>query len=73
MMAIVVAALRLSGLRNAGTPLDTASTPERATAPDENARSRSSTLRAWVPWASSCASAERSSSGMGPTCWTKMR
>ena len=53
MTAIVVAALRLSGLRNAGTPLDTASTPERATAPDEKARSRSSTLRAWVPRASS--------------------
>ena len=28
-----------SGFLNAGTPLDTASTPERATAPDENARS----------------------------------
>ena len=27
MMAMVIAALRLSGLRNAGTPLDTASTP----------------------------------------------
>ena len=39
MMAIVIAALRLSGLRNAGTPLDTASTPDSATAPDENARS----------------------------------
>ena len=34
----VVAALRASGLRNAGTPLETASMPVRATAPEENAR-----------------------------------
>ena len=34
----VVAALRASGLRNAGTPLETASVPVRAMAPDEKAR-----------------------------------
>ena len=34
----VVAALRLLGLRNAGTPLEMASTPVRAAQPDENAR-----------------------------------
>ena len=34
----VVAAFRASGLRNAGTPLEMASTPVRATAPEENAR-----------------------------------
>ena len=38
MIASVIEALRLSGLRNVCTPLDTASTPDRATAPDENAR-----------------------------------
>ncbi|MFZ2546388.1 MAG: hypothetical protein WAX12_00225 [Candidatus Microthrix subdominans] len=35
----VVAALRDSGFLNAGTPLEIASTPVNATAPDENARS----------------------------------
>ena len=35
----VRAALRDSGRWKAGTPLDTASTPESATAPDEKARS----------------------------------
>ena len=49
MMAIVIAAFRGSGLRNAGTPFDTASTPESATAPDENARSSISRLSAAVP------------------------
>ena len=34
----VVAALRLLGLRNAGTPLEIASTPVRAAQPEENAR-----------------------------------
>ena len=38
----VVAALRLLGLRNAGTPLLMASTPVRAAQPDENARASSS-------------------------------
>ena len=37
MIAIVFAAFVLSGLRNAGTPFDTASTPDSATAPEENA------------------------------------
>ena len=35
----VVAAFLLLGLRNAGTPLEIASTPVRAAQPDENARS----------------------------------
>ena len=73
MMAMVIAALRLSGLRNAGTPLDTASTPDSATAPDENARSSIRMLSALVPSASSWASADSSSSGIGPRCWTKIR
>src|SRR3712207_8871388 len=34
----VVAALRLFGLRNAGTPLEIASTPVSAAQPEENAR-----------------------------------
>ena len=34
----VIAALRDSGLRNACTPFEIASTPLNATAPDENAR-----------------------------------
>ena len=34
----VVAALRLLGLRNAGTPLETASTPVSAAQPEEKAR-----------------------------------
>ena len=34
----VVAALRLLGLRNAGTPFEIASTPVSAAQPDENAR-----------------------------------
>ena len=73
MSAIVLEALRLSGLRNAGTPLDTASTPDRATAPDENARNSSKMLSALVPAASSWASGERLSSGIGGMSWTKMR
>ena len=36
----VVAAFFDSGLRKAGTPLEMASTPVRATAPEENARMR---------------------------------
>ena len=39
----VVAALRLFGLRKAGTPLEIASTPVSAAHPDENARASSST------------------------------
>ena len=35
--ARVIEALRDSGLRKAGTPLEIASTPDNATAPDENA------------------------------------
>ena len=45
----VVAAFLLSGFWNAGTPLDTASTPDNATAPDENARSSISRLSALAP------------------------
>lgn len=41
MAASVVAALRDLGLRNAGTPLEIASTPVSAVQPEENARSTS--------------------------------
>ena len=39
----VVAAFLLFGLRNAGTPLEIASTPVRAALPDENARASRNT------------------------------
>ena len=39
----VVAALRLLGLRKAGTPLEIASTPVSAAHPDENARASRNT------------------------------
>ena len=45
MSSSVVAALRLFGLRKAGTPLLIASTPVRAAQPEENARSRRKTQR----------------------------
>ena len=41
MSTSVICALRIFGLRKAGTPLDTASTPVRAEHPLENARSTS--------------------------------
>ena len=72
MMAMVIAALRLSGFSKAGTPLDTASTPDSATAPEENARSSIRMLSAFTPWASSWPSVDSSSSGIGPRCWTKI-
>ena len=69
----VVAAFLLSGFWNAGTPLETASTPDSATAPDEKARS--SMNRPSVPCCclSSLASSLSNESGIGPTCCTKMR
>ncbi len=74
MIASVIEALRASGLRNDGTPLDTASTPDRATAPDENAAQQHQQARApRCPAASSWASSERLSSGIGPRSWTKIR
>ena len=73
MIASVVAALRGAGLRNEGTPLDTASTPDRATAPDENARRSIMMPSALPPSASSCASSDRSPSGIGGRSLTKMR
>ena len=48
----VVAALRLFGLRNAGTPLEIASTPVSAAQPEENARA-SSTISPMVVSSSS--------------------
>ena len=42
----VCAAFFDSGFLNAGTPLDTASTPDSATAPEENARSSMSSVTA---------------------------
>ena len=55
--AIVRAALSALGFRNAGTPLEIASTPVSAVQPDENARSASSAIArvfspacsAWMP------------------------
>ena len=72
MIASVIEALRASGLRNDGTPLETASTPESATAPDEKARSSINNPSALVPVASSCASSESESSGIGGRSWTKI-
>jgi hypothetical protein len=79
MIAMVTAAFFDSGLRNAGTPFDTASTPESATAPDENARSRSMRPRLLVPFDRSSASSDKSplatsaSTSMGPMSCTKIR
>ena len=73
MIASVIEALRASGLRNDGTPLETASTPDSATAPDENARSSISSESAAVPSARCWASSERFSSGIGPMSCTKIR
>ena len=53
----MVAAFLLSGFWNAGTPFDTASTPDSATAPEENARSSISRLRLFALSANSTASA----------------
>ena len=44
----VLAALRLLGLRKAGTPLLMASTPVRAAQPDENARASRNISPIWV-------------------------
>jgi hypothetical protein len=51
-MISTVCAWRASGALNAGTPLETASVPVRATEPEENARRRSSRPSAAVPCAS---------------------
>ena len=53
MRARVVWALRTLGLRKAGTPFATASTPVRAEQPLENARSTSRMTAAW-PRFSAC-------------------
>ena len=45
MIASVVAALRLFGGSNAGTPFETASTPVRAVQPEANARRTRNTAR----------------------------
>ena len=47
-MSSVVAALRLLGLRKAGTPLLMASTPVSAAQPDENARASRNISPTWV-------------------------
>ncbi len=44
MRSSVLAALRLLGFLNAGTPLEIASTPVRAAHPDEKARSRRNSI-----------------------------
>ena len=44
MSSSVVAALVLFGLRNAGTPLEIASTPVRAAHPDENVLASRATI-----------------------------
>ncbi len=48
----VVAALRLFGLRKAGTPLEIASTPVSAAHPEENARASRKTSATVVIWPS---------------------
>ena len=55
----VVAAFFDSGFLNAGTPLEIASVPDSAIAPDENARRRMSVERppSMAPLALSCVSA----------------
>ncbi len=55
----VVDAFLLSGFSNAGTPFETASTPERATAPDENARRSMYKPSVLAPFESSRASSEK--------------
>ena len=47
MITMVAAAFRASGGLNAGTPLETASTPVIAVHPLENARSRSKSVSGW--------------------------
>ena len=44
----VVAAFLLFGLRNAGTPLEIASTPVSAAQPEENARASRKIIATWV-------------------------
>ena len=48
----VVAALRLLGRRNAGTPLEIASTPVSAAHPDEKARASRNISATVVSWSS---------------------
>jgi hypothetical protein len=47
-----VAALRLFGFRNAGTPLEIASTPVSAAQPDEKARASRNIRATVVSWSS---------------------
>ena len=72
-IARVLAAFRDDGFANDGTPLETASTPDKATAPDENARSSIRKARSLEPSASSRASSERASSGIGGRSWNNTR
>ena len=73
----VVAALRLLGLRNAGTPLLMASTPVRAAQPDENARASSSMSPIVVSgssqpsWGISCRSALATSGRVPVASWIR--
>ena len=68
----VVDALRDSGFLNAGTPFETASTPDRATAPEEKARIRRNSVIGPSVWPWSVSSARNSSwFGIAPRSWTK--
>ena len=81
----VVAALWDSGFLKAGTPLEMASTPVRATAPEENARSKRKTPTApnsgrpaassWPPWlvASSVSASSLGAIGGRPCTNTRKR
>ena len=67
----VVAALRLLGLRNAGTPLLIASTPVSAAHPDEKARASRNISAIWDsgashPAAGTISSSELSAIGRSP-------
>ena len=74
--ASVVAALRLLGRRNAGTPLEIASTPVSAAQPEEKARATRNTSAMVVrvpsyPSASTIWKAELSAAGSVPVAWRK--
>ena len=66
MRTSVICALRTLGLRNAGTPLETASTPVRAEQPLENARSTSRITAACVRLSACTANSALEATGGSP-------
>lgn len=59
-------ALRIFGVRNAGTPLETASTPVRAEHPLENARRISRITAAWLRLSACTANSALEATGASP-------